>query len=302
MKLTLSPSVAIELETIANQTRGHEFSGIGKLSVNGNGMVVEDIVMLDVGSGALTEINPNDLYEVSQMEGDWRVWFHRHPIGNGIPGRHNWSGTDEDTISSSPLGGIPQIIKWSVSIVRTPKGWVGRIDNHVTGKTAHLPVEGQAPKRAFVQSERLLRAYEVKEYKQQTEWRRRKPKPKKKRDWGKIFQKKAEVLVTDISKEPIHFPELATCSEDYIDEDWYDYLYNLSVDVSVKLGYDLIPEDFSISETGEIALQETGLVVEYMPFEFLDGFDNWCDDMRATEYTESTSWLPSWDGVKEIFQ
>ena len=289
MRLTLSPLVAIELETIANQTRGHEFSGIGKLSKNGNGMVVEDVVLLDVGSKGLTEINANDLYEVSQMEGDWRVWFHRHPVGNGKPGKHNWSFTDETTIQTSPLGGIPQAIKWSVSIVRTPHGWVGRVDNHISGKTVHLPVEGQGPERVFKRAEKLLKEHEVREYKQ----RARLPKFRHKKEKQK--PRKRSLTADQVSKSARYFVELATCSEDYIDEDWYDYLYNVSVGVNEQYGYDLLPEDFDVSESGEVSIHETGLTVDYMPFEFLVEYLEWCQERgveRDGRKKGILPWLP----------
>lgn len=61
-------------------------------------------------------------------------------MGNGIPGQHNWSGTDESTIQLAPLGGVPEMVKWSVSMVLTLGGWVGRIDNHISHKTQHLDV------------------------------------------------------------------------------------------------------------------------------------------------------------------
>jgi hypothetical protein len=294
MKLSLSPSAAIELETIANQTRGHEFSGIGRLSKNGDGMVVEDIVLLDVGSQGLTEISANDLYEVSQMEGDWRVWFHRHPVGNGKPGGHNWSFTDETTIQTSPLGGIPQAIKWSVSIVRTPGGWVGRIDNHISGKTVHLPVEGQGPVRAYKRAGELLEAYEIKEAKRYTRTPKFRHSKKQSKKWRQDAAK-WRPGVGPVSKKVYTFIELVTCAEDYIDEDWFDYLYNISVDVNDRLGYDLIPEDFDISDSGEVSIHETGLVLDYLPFEFLAEFKEWCRDME----NESTAtrkgilpWLP----------
>ena len=289
MRLTLSPLVAIELETIANQTRGHEFSGIGRLSKNGDSLVVEDVVLLDVGSKGLTEINANDLYEVSQMEGDWRVWFHRHPVGNGKPGKHNWSFNDETTIQTSPLGGIPQAIKWSVSIVRTPHGWVGRVDNHISGKTVHLPVEGQGPERAFKRAEKLLEEYEVREYKQ----RARLPKFRYKK--GRQKPRKRSFTADHVSKQARYFVEFATCSEDYIDEDWYDYLYNVSVGVNEQYGYDLLPEDFDVSESGEVSIHETGLTVDYMAFEFLVEYLEWCQERgveRDGRKKGILPWLP----------
>jgi hypothetical protein len=69
----------------------------------------------------------------------------KHPIGNGVPGPQNWSGTDNATIELAPLGGIPELVRWSVSMVLTPGGWVGRIDNHLTHKTEHLEVSPNIP-------------------------------------------------------------------------------------------------------------------------------------------------------------
>ncbi len=74
-----------------------------------------------------------------------RKWFSsnrsRHPLGNGIPGHHNWSGTDENTARNEPLGSTPEWVKWSISIVRTPHGWVGRYDTYgAKGATVHIEV------------------------------------------------------------------------------------------------------------------------------------------------------------------
>lgn len=65
----------------------------------------------------------------------------RHPLGNGNPGPHNWSGTDEKTCTEEPLGSPAALTNWAAAIVITPKGWVGRIDSFKNGhKTLHLPV------------------------------------------------------------------------------------------------------------------------------------------------------------------
>jgi hypothetical protein len=61
-------------------------------------------------------------------------------MGNGEPGSHTWSSTDHDTCTLEPLGGVPEMVKWSAAVVITPKGWVGRVDNHITHRTIHLPV------------------------------------------------------------------------------------------------------------------------------------------------------------------
>ena len=161
MKIVLEPDVAIKLEAIAVQTDKHEFSGFGWARREKDALIVYDIVLLHVGSHGYTEIPAEKVREFAEREdaANMRVWFHRHPLGNRTPGPHNWSSTDNATIQEAPLGGIPQIVKWSASIVRTPEGWVGRIDNHITGKTAHVPVEGQAPLELVREVQRLLEAY-----------------------------------------------------------------------------------------------------------------------------------------------
>ena len=120
-----------------------------------------DIILLHVGSEGLTIIPGEQVMELTKREdaSNMRVWFHRHPLGNRTPGWHNWSGTDNQTIAETPLGGIPEIVKWSASIVRTPQGWVGRIDNHITSNTVHVNVLGQAPLEIVNETTRLLNAY-----------------------------------------------------------------------------------------------------------------------------------------------
>ena len=161
MNITLAPEVAIQLETITVQAQGHEFSGFGWARKQDGGLYVYDILLLHVGSEGLTVIPAETVMALTQHQhaDEMRVWLHRHPLGNRSPGWHNWSGTDNQTIRETPLGGIPQIVKWSASIVRTPQGWVGRIDNHITGKTAHVEVLGQAPLEIVNETARLLAAY-----------------------------------------------------------------------------------------------------------------------------------------------
>jgi hypothetical protein len=83
-------------------------------------------------------------------------------MGSGIPGPHNWSATDNNTILTAPLGGHPQMVRWSVSVVLTPAGWVGRVDNHLTQKTQHCTVEPQA-QEAYAMIEGVLDAKREKE-------------------------------------------------------------------------------------------------------------------------------------------
>jgi len=146
MKIILSDNVALKLMTAAHAT-ANEFSGFGFVQPKENDLLVYDAVILNVGNYSYTEIPPAEIEKLMNRpdRASMKLWFHRHPIGNGIPGKHNWSSTDETTIHERPLGGIPELVQWSVSIVLTPGGWVGRIDNYLTGKTAHVPVYPQFP-------------------------------------------------------------------------------------------------------------------------------------------------------------
>lgn len=139
--IELDPALALRLTTYAHTT-GLEFSGLGFCDRHGNTIYVYDFALLDVGSAVYTEIPPEKLLSLAQRPdvANMKVWIHRHPIGDGIPGPRNWSGTDENTIRKEPLGSVPELVGWSVSIVITPNGWVGRIDNYINGKTRHLRV------------------------------------------------------------------------------------------------------------------------------------------------------------------
>lgn len=161
IKIVLEPRIAMALETFVSETQGKEFSGFGFVRVEGGKLVVYDYILLDVGSEGYTEISQEDVLAMSQRAdvASMRLWFHRHPIGNGLPGPHNWSGMDENTIRTSPLGGIPKLIGWSAAIVRTPNGWVGRIDNHVKENTVHVAVEPQVCYEEFQRVRKLYHAY-----------------------------------------------------------------------------------------------------------------------------------------------
>lgn len=149
MRIRLLPSVAIALEAMAVQAGKLEFSGLGTCHREDDTLVIDDVHLMHVGSEGYTEISPESIYEYKtkvEAEGrEIRVWFHRHPVGGAIPGPGCWSGMDNNTIATTPLGGIPELVKWSISIVRTPMGWVGRVDNHLKKLTWHVEVEGQAP-------------------------------------------------------------------------------------------------------------------------------------------------------------
>lgn len=134
MIILLSPKVAMNLENIVKTTRGQEFSGVGLVHVIDGDICVYDIILMNVGSTGYTEISAEDLLKIDRPDKEnIRLWFHRHPV-------EGWSGTDENTIRTTPLGGIPEITRWSASIVRTPKHWIGRVDDHINKKTVIVDV------------------------------------------------------------------------------------------------------------------------------------------------------------------
>lgn len=141
MRIEVDPQLMVRLMGYALATR-QEFSGLGFCELRKDVIWVYDFVLFDVGSEVFTEIPVSELMKLMERPdyANMKVWLHRHPMGDGIPGAHNWSGTDESTIQLAPLGGVPELVKWSVSMVLTLGGWVGRIDNHITHKTQHLEV------------------------------------------------------------------------------------------------------------------------------------------------------------------
>lgn len=145
MKIVIEPELMLRLQSYAAAIPD-EFSGFGFCELEKDVIRVYDFVLLNVGSYAFTEIPTSKILPIMERSdaGKCKVWLHRHPMGSGVPGPENWSGTDVATIKTGPLGSVPELVKWSVSIVLTPRGWVGRIDNYVTGKTVHLEVEPQA--------------------------------------------------------------------------------------------------------------------------------------------------------------
>ncbi len=146
MKIKLSLDVMLRLLAYAAATPD-EYSGFGFCNRDGSDIFVYDFVLLNKGSFTFTEIPPAKILPLMDREdrANMKVWIHRHPMGNGIPGPHNWSGTDETTILREPMGSTPSAVNWSVSIVLTPCGFVGRIDNYVKGITQHLEVEPNVP-------------------------------------------------------------------------------------------------------------------------------------------------------------
>jgi hypothetical protein len=147
-EIVLVSEIFAKLEAAKLAVGHHELSGLGFVNVNKQGgeitFEVYDVVLLDVGSSSFTEIPAErilpllDRLDASQM----KLWWHAHPLGNDQPGAHNWSSMDNYTATQAPLGGVPELVKWSLSMVRTPRAWVGRFDRYQDGvvETRHIPV------------------------------------------------------------------------------------------------------------------------------------------------------------------
>lgn len=140
-------AIAAELEAVRTAVHPHEFSGFGIVEpgTDKNGETsfkISEWFLLDVGSSVLTTISIQDQLRLKEHPDRkfMRAWIHAHPVGNGTPGGHCWSGTDNNAIAKSPMGTVPELMDWMISVVRTPGGWVGRFD--VPGQeTHHLEVE-----------------------------------------------------------------------------------------------------------------------------------------------------------------
>jgi hypothetical protein len=165
----MSYQIALLLETWCTTAGTKEISGVGTVEKTDEGFKITSVYLCAGGSEALTQIEPSHIMEVVQQgvaPSAIKLWWHRHPVGDGKPGPHCWSGTDEGTIQNSPLGSSPALVEWSISIVRTPLGWVGRVDNHKNGKAVHVevkqilpPKEHQYVKKLIVDSYQHPRSY-----------------------------------------------------------------------------------------------------------------------------------------------
>jgi hypothetical protein len=146
MAFVIPDNLLIHLESWIASAGGREVSGVGIMEVNAEAktFTLKKVWLMAAGSVAYTEI-PGEQMQKLIKEGvrpdQLKVWWHRHPVGNGIPGPHNWSGTDNNTIREEPFGIDPSMVGWLLSIVRTPRGWVGRYDSHENKQTIHMEVK-----------------------------------------------------------------------------------------------------------------------------------------------------------------
>lgn len=166
--------IAAELEAVRTAVHPHEFSGFGIVEpgLDSNGktsFVIKKWFLLDVGSSVLTTISIQDQLRLKEYPDIkfMRCWIHAHPVGDGVPGPHCWSGTDDNAIENSPMGTVPELMDWMIAIVRTPGGWVGRFD--LPGKeTHHLNVAPSFRSIIFAAKD-LVQAYNEQRYADVTE-------------------------------------------------------------------------------------------------------------------------------------
>ncbi len=97
MKLIITPEVYSNVMYWVKKAN-FEVSGLGMVQViNGQAYVTKAILLDQVGSGASTDIDPEDInraqYEMRREEGDLKWWWHSH-VDMGV----FWSPTDKATI------------------------------------------------------------------------------------------------------------------------------------------------------------------------------------------------------------
>jgi len=201
VKIILSPEVSINLEALIGQLGEQEFSGVGFCEIIDGDFYCYEILLLDVGTKGYTEISSELLMETlenRQDKNNARLWFHRHPI-------EGWSTTDLNTIMTGPLGGIPEIVKWSVSIVRTPSKWIGRVDNHLAKSHVVVEVEPNINPKLMAHTDELLT-----EYKHFTE---------------KAMRADEMAYMVDIPRRPYYQSSFVSSQPEGEFDDWLDVAY-----------------------------------------------------------------------------
>jgi len=170
MTFVIPDGLLIHLETWISSAGGREVSGVATMNVNAEAktFTMSKCWLMAAGSVAYTEIpaeRMQNLIKEGVRPDQIKVWWHRHPVGNGIPGGHNWSGRDNQTIRDEPFGIEPEMVGWLLSIVRTPRGWVARYDNHLRKETTHMPVTTRISPKAHEAAYKLIERHEQAEAK-----------------------------------------------------------------------------------------------------------------------------------------
>jgi len=191
----------MNLEAIAHQVGKQEFSGIGFCEVINGDIYCYQILLLDVGSRGYSEIPSERLIKALENVPDRdnvRLWYHRHPI-------EGWSTTDLNTIMTAPMGGIPEIVKWSASIVRTPTRWIGRVDNHISKAHVVAQVEPNINPDLVIHARNLLVKY-----------------------WNSLErdgQLEATINLSDFPDQPIFQSSFLEKFDETEIDDWLDMVY-----------------------------------------------------------------------------
>ena len=216
MKIVLSAEVSMNLEAIVHQVGKQEFSGIGFCEIINGDIYCYEILLLDVGSAGYSEISSERLLEALKNRLDKnnvRLWFHRHPI-------EGWSATDLGTIMNAPLGGIPEMVKWSASIVRTPTHWIGRVDNHINKTHVVAEVEPNVNPCLMAQARDLLAEY-----------------------WNRVERERQAEAVSnlpDIPDPPFFQPSYLKKQDETEIDDWLDVAYEDDLDEGWEIVEDAI--------------------------------------------------------------
>ena len=166
VKIRFEDKIYGRLMAYSHAYRG-EFSGVGFCRRETKEIIIYDFVLMDVGSSSYTEFSGAKMLPLLERSdaGNMKAWLHKHPVGDGIPGAHNWSSTDVRTAELEPFASPPELVHWSVSVVLTPRGWVGRLDNYDKQITAHLEVVQPS---AFREIEAIVREKALKAPKVET--------------------------------------------------------------------------------------------------------------------------------------
>jgi hypothetical protein len=138
LAISIPQDTLLILETMCATAQAWELAGFATVDYRKPLFVVRYAFLLSAGDPQ----NPSSdsIASIASHvggEANLRVWWHRHSIGDGRPGPHNWSASDEEFIARPP---IPSLNQWLISVVRTPLGWVGRLDDYRSKVTIHMPV------------------------------------------------------------------------------------------------------------------------------------------------------------------
>jgi proteasome lid subunit RPN8/RPN11 len=105
-KVYIDKKVYSKISHWVSKGGSHECSGMGKVKVDGEKIVIVDAWMVkQKNSGAETEMDGDDLakmmFQKREVEGTWSFWWHSHANMDTF-----WSGTDRDQIAKLAANGF----------------------------------------------------------------------------------------------------------------------------------------------------------------------------------------------------